>query len=198
MLAQALVNHSTIQLVDVSYNLLLDEGVRAFAECLKGNTELKELYTSAVDATAASAIVLAEALCTNQSLRVLSMLSDELDSRCCKAFGSMLEAKKTLLRLDLGLLNPTSNQLKPFVSALAGNRALKRLCFGDTEILRQDCISLINVARQGGVLNKLCIAHHDRLNDTKCSICTRFVRGLGDACYSDLKACPLRHVKRKF
>ena len=167
LLGKVLARQNTVELLDVSENILRDEGAKAIADSLRYNTRLKCVILSLVAMTGHGGCELAEALCVNVTLERLYLKDDSLGAGCGQAFASMLIVNTTLQRLYLDYCDFGPEGCKPFVDAIQSNRTLRHLRLNYNGIAVKDKERLCAEAQIGGVLEVLELADKNELGTRK-------------------------------
>eukprot|EP01065_Artemidia_motanka_P000157 TRINITY_DN10052_c0_g1_i2.p1 TRINITY_DN10052_c0_g1~~TRINITY_DN10052_c0_g1_i2.p1 ORF type:complete len:751 (+),score=237.34 TRINITY_DN10052_c0_g1_i2:109-2361(+) len=99
--AHALRRNSTLLELNLSYNKIGDEGIERIGDALKKNTCLTELQICENDFEDRGAAQIAEALKTNMSLTCLCLGDSRIGDETAATLGKALETNNTLTRLDL-------------------------------------------------------------------------------------------------
>ena len=162
-LANALCTNDTLKELNLGDNPIRGKGAAAFAKMLKTNHTLLHLSLDQCDIIDSDgACQLANALCTNDTLKELNLGCNPIRGKGAAAFAKTLKTNHTLLHLSLLQCNIDTDGACQLASALCTNESLQTLNLEYNLIDVKGAIALSEMFLKNKSLKKL-ILHDDSI-----------------------------------
>ena len=145
ILAKALKNNQTLQVLDLECNEIGSAGAQALAKALENNQMLQVLNLTWNQIGSAGAQALAKALENNQMLQVLNLTWNQIGSAGAQALAKALENNQTLQMLNLTWNQIRSAGSQALAKALKNNQTLQVLSLARNQIDNEGAQALAQV-----------------------------------------------------
>eukprot|EP00047_Mylnosiga_fluctuans_P021280 m.102735 g.102735 ORF g.102735 m.102735 type:complete len:1752 (-) comp8834_c0_seq1:426-5681(-) len=155
-LALALIDNTSLKIVDLSNNYVGAEGLRGLAAAFQGHRSLQVLDLSLNNLGPDGAAVVGPLLTTKSQLTRLSLAGNRMGDDGAREIGDLLGACESLRHLNLSHNSISGDGAAYLIAALASNTALQRLDLSNNDIADSTADALVQ-ALQNTSLQALCL-----------------------------------------